>query len=156
MKARRIEVAIVVVLLAATTAAQAPPAGKLSGTVVDTSDKVMPGVSVGLRGPESRSTVTDKDGRFAFTSLTGGDYELWARLTGFATTVEKVTVTEKTEPVKIRMRVGREVPEVVFIYFRSTALRRSAKLLSVCRPDSNPSSASNFFVSALTSAAMRL
>jgi carboxypeptidase family protein len=96
-------------------AAQSPPAGKLSGLVVDTSDNVMPGVSVGLRGPESRSTVTDKDGRFAFASLTAGEYELWARLTGFATTVEKVAVSEKTEPVKIRMRVGREAPEIVFI-----------------------------------------
>jgi hypothetical protein len=66
----------------------------------------MPGVSIGLRGPESRSTVTDKDGRFAFGSLTDGEYELWARLEGFATTVEKVAVTEKTEPVRIRMRVG--------------------------------------------------
>ena len=83
--------------------------------MVDTSDNVMPGVSIGLRGPESRSTVTDKDGRFAFTSLTAGDYELWARLKGFATTEEKVAVTEKTEPVKIRMRGGREAPEVVFI-----------------------------------------
>ena len=97
-------------------AAQSLPAGKLSGLVVDTSNNVMPGVSIGLRGPESRSTVTDKDGRFAFTSLTAGEYELWARLVGFVTTVEKVAVSEKTEPVKIRMLIagvqptGRERP----------------------------------------------
>jgi hypothetical protein len=75
----------------------------------------MPGVSIGLRGPESRSTVTDKDGRFAFTSLTPGDYELWARLQGFATAVEKMAVTEKTEPVKIRMSVGGGRPDVEII-----------------------------------------
>ena len=98
-------------------AAQSPPAGKLSGLVVDTSNNVMPGVSIGLRGPESRATVTDKDGRFAFTSLTAGEYELWARLVGFATAVEKVAVNEKTEPVKIRMRVGdgRSDVEIIFI-----------------------------------------
>lgn len=107
----------VMVLLTGTMTAQSPPAGKLSGLVVDTSDNLMPGVSVGLRGPESRSTVTDKDGKFAFASLTAGDYELWARLEGFATGVEKVAVTEKTEPVKIRMRVGggRSDVEIVFI-----------------------------------------
>ena len=98
-------------------AAQSSPAGKLSGQVVDTSDNVMPGVSIGLRGPESRSAVTDKDGRFAFGSLTAGDYELWARLEGFATTVEKVAVTEKTDPVKIRMRVaGGRRPDVEIIF----------------------------------------
>ena len=107
--------AVICCLCGAFAAAQSPPAGKLSGLVVDTSDNVMPGVSIGLRGPESRSTVTDKDGRFAFTSLTAGDYELWARLKGFTTTVEKVAVTEKTAPVKIHMRDGREVPEIVFV-----------------------------------------
>ena len=91
--------------------AQSRPVGRLSGQAVDTQDNVMPGVSIDLRGPESRSAVTDKDGRFAFASLTDGEYELWARLEGFATSVEKVAVTEKTEPVKIRMRVGRGRPD---------------------------------------------
>ena len=107
---------VICCLSGALGAAQSRPAGRLSGLVVDSSDNVMPGVSIGLRGPEGRSTVTDKDGRFAFTSLTAGDYELWARLEGFATAVEKVAVTEKTEPVKIRMRVGRGRPDVETIF----------------------------------------
>jgi hypothetical protein len=111
-----LSVALICCLSGAFATAQSRPAGKLAGQVVDTSDNVMPGVSIGLRGPESRTTVTDKDGRFAFASLTAGDYELWARLEGFATAVEKVAVTEKTEPVKIRMRVGRGRPDVEIIF----------------------------------------
>jgi hypothetical protein len=107
---------VICCLSGALGAAQSRPAGKLSGLVIDTSENVMPGVSIGLRGPEARTTVTDKDGRFAFASLTAGDYELWARLAGFETSVEKVTVTEKTEPVRIRMRVGRGRGDVETIF----------------------------------------
>jgi len=105
-----------VALLGADILAQSPPPGKLSGTVVDTSDAVMPGVSIALRGPESRSTVTNRNGGFAFTALPIGDYELRASLEGFATIVQKLTVTETTEPLKIRMRVahGSDV-EIIFI-----------------------------------------
>ena len=106
--------AVICCLSGAFGTAQSGPAGKLAGLVVDASDNVMPGVSIGLRGLESRTTVTDKDGRFAFASLTAGDYELWARLEGYATTVEKVAVTEKTDPVKIRMR-GRSNVEIILI-----------------------------------------
>jgi hypothetical protein len=108
---------VICCLSGALGAAQSRPAGKLSGLVVDTEEKAMPGVSIGLRGPESRSTVTDTDGRFAFTALTPGDYELWARVQGFGTAVEKIAVTEKTEPVKIRMSIagGRSDVEIILI-----------------------------------------
>lgn len=107
-------------LLGTSLLAQSPPSGKLNGRVVDTSDNVMPGVSIALRGPESRSTVTDRDGAFAFSALPFGDYELRASLEGFSTIVQKVTVTETTDPVKIRMRVARGSDvEIIFIALAS-------------------------------------
>ena len=99
-------------LLGTSLLAQSPPSGKLNGRVVDTSDNVMPGVSIALRGPESRSTVTDRDGAFAFSALPFGDYELRAGLDGFATVVRTVTVTNSIEPLRIRMRVGRNAGEI--------------------------------------------
>ena len=76
----------------------------------------MPGVSIALRGPESRSTVTDRNGAFAFAALPIDDYELRASLQGFSTIVQKLTVTETTDPVKIRMRVASSSDvEIIFI-----------------------------------------
>lgn len=117
MRLRTVGAAVgLVALLGVTLLAQSPPPGKLNGTVVDTSDNVMPGVSIALRGPESRSTVTNRDGAFAFSALPLGDYELRASLVGFSTIVQKVTATETTDPVKIRMRVARGSDvEIIFI-----------------------------------------
>ena len=112
----RCGVIVLVALLGADVLAQSPPAGKLNGTVVDTSDKVLPGVTIALRGPEDRSVVTDRNGAFAFSALPLGDYELRASLVGFSTIVQKITVTETTDPVQIRMRVARGSDvEIVFI-----------------------------------------
>jgi hypothetical protein len=109
-------VIVLVALLGVDMLAQSPPAGKLDGTVVDTSDKVLPGVTIALRGPEGRSVVTDRNGAFAFTALPLGDYQLRASLVGFATIVQKVTVTETTDPLQIRMRVARgSEGEIIFI-----------------------------------------
>ena len=113
----RCGVIVLVALLGADLLGQSPPPGKLNGTVVDTSDNVLPGVTIALRGPDGRSTVTNREGAFAFTALPYGDYELRASLEGFSTIVQTLTVTEKnTDPVKIRMRVARDPDvEIVFI-----------------------------------------
>jgi iron complex outermembrane receptor protein len=104
MRTRRV-VIVVVALLGADILAQSAP-GKLNGNVVDNSDKVMPGVTITLRGPESRSTVTNRDGAFTFTGLPAGDYELRATLVGFSTVVLKLTVEETMPPLKLRMQVA--------------------------------------------------
>ncbi|HVG73564.1 MAG TPA: carboxypeptidase-like regulatory domain-containing protein [Vicinamibacterales bacterium] len=113
MRLRTIGVAIgLAALLVASLLAQSPPPGKLNGTVVDTSDAVMPGVSIALRGPESRSTVSDRNGAFAFAALPLGGYELRASLDGFATVVRTAIVADSIEPLRIRMRVGRSAGEI--------------------------------------------
>ena len=113
MRLRTVGAAVgLVALLDVTLLAQSPPPGKLNGTVVDTSDNVLPGVSIALRGPESRSTVTTRDGAFAFSALPFGDYEVRVSLDGFATVVRKVTVTDSIEALRIRMRVGRSGGEI--------------------------------------------
>lgn len=83
-----------IALIAIAIAAQSPPRGKMTGTVVDTSDALMPGLSVTLHGPGCHSTVSDKDGAFACSDLLLGDYELRASLDGFSTIVQKVTATD--------------------------------------------------------------
>lgn len=63
----------------------------LEGTVLDQMQGVIPGVNVTLTGAATMKTTSDTDGRFSFTGLPPGDYELRAGLEGFGTTVWKVT-----------------------------------------------------------------
>ena len=83
---------------------QSPGRSTLRGTVVDGSDGPLPGVSMSLRGPDTRDATTDTKGQFTFYDVRVGDYEVRARLEGFPTAVEKVSVTEATKPIVMRMR----------------------------------------------------
>ena len=75
----------------------------LNGTVVDQLQGVMPGVTLTLTGPVTRTTKSDESGgQFSFTGLPTGDYELRAALEGFATTVRKAALASGT---KLTMRV---------------------------------------------------
>jgi len=68
MRLRTIGTAIILVaLLAVNLLAQSPPPGKLNGTVVDTSDAVMPG----------------EDGRFRIVNLPTGSYSVTFARAGF-------------------------------------------------------------------------
>jgi outer membrane receptor protein involved in Fe transport len=74
--------------LTTTVAAQVDRAS-LVGTIRDTSQAVMPGVTVTLRHIATNgitTLVTDRDGVYAAQGLLPGDYEVKAELTGFQTT----------------------------------------------------------------------
>ena len=58
------------------------------GVVTDSTKAVLPGATVTLSGPAvmgTRSTVTDANGAFRFSSLAPGDYQLLFELSGFGT-----------------------------------------------------------------------
>ncbi|MDO8680467.1 MAG: TonB-dependent receptor [Acidobacteriota bacterium] len=62
--------------------------GAINGRVTDTSDAVMPGVTVTLTSPQQmgvRAAVTDADGSYRFTAVTPGDYVVLFELAGFST-----------------------------------------------------------------------
>ena len=71
--------------------------GVIEGVAVDSSDAVIPGVTVEVRNTGtnlSRSLVTNGDGRFSALQLASGRYTVSLTLTGFATLVlENVDVT---------------------------------------------------------------
>ena len=75
-------------VLTTTVAAQVDRAS-LVGTIRDTQQAVMPGVTVTLRHVATNgitTLVTDRDGVYAAQGLLPGDYEVKAELTGFQTT----------------------------------------------------------------------
>lgn len=79
---RSASVLLLVVCAAASVDAQ--PAAHLAGSVRDSTGEPLVGVSVVVRGADSRVTATTPDGRYEFQSLPAGAYELTATLQGFA------------------------------------------------------------------------
>src|SRR5262245_46279518 len=62
--------------------------GAINGKVTDASDAVMPGATVTITSPAQmgvRTTVTDSDGTYRFSSVTPGDYVVMFELAGFST-----------------------------------------------------------------------
>ena len=86
-----IQVSAVLLLLTALFGAPAPAqtlTGQLSGTIVDSSDAVLPGATVTLVNQlsgDQRSTVTNESGNFVFAALQPGTYTVRAELSGFDT-----------------------------------------------------------------------
>ena len=83
------------------------PAGDLTGTVVDVSGGLLPGVLVHAHSNRgSVSTVTDRSARFEFRGLPAGTYTIWTQLAGFESTpLPNVSVTPKAATsVKVAMK----------------------------------------------------
>ncbi|MGH9661692.1 MAG: carboxypeptidase-like regulatory domain-containing protein, partial [Bryobacteraceae bacterium] len=81
--------------------AQGAATGSISGTVTDSTDAVLPGVTVVIKHTDTgatREVVTDARGRYAAPNLPPGPYEVAATLTGFG----RVTRSG------IRLTVGRD------------------------------------------------
>jgi iron complex outermembrane receptor protein len=74
---------IVLVILAASGAAFAQPAGTLAGSLFDQTGGALVDVALNVRGPVVREQQSDATGRFDFRDLPPGDYELEAALAGF-------------------------------------------------------------------------
>ena len=83
-------VAVAVGLLLVPSAAVAQETGSIGGTVSGTTNLVLPGVTVAAQdaaGGPVRTTVTDDEGRFTFTDLPSGTYDLTFTLPGFRAVV---------------------------------------------------------------------
>ena len=76
------------------TASPPAPGATITGRIVDAARSPRPGVAVTLEqnGQAAQSSVTDKDGRFRFTGVRPGAYQLRAVLAGFTTVNREVIV----------------------------------------------------------------
>jgi len=78
--------------------------GQIGGSVVDSSKGALPGATVTVRNTATavtRETVTDPGGRFVFTNLFAGTYDLTVTLTGFRIYEHKGIVLTATERVAV-------------------------------------------------------
>lgn len=81
----------------------------LSGSVVDPAGSAVPGVTLELRRGTSveQRTVSDRGGAWRFEKVTPGAYEIRASLSGFATSVVPVTVSDKdVVALRIPLKAG--------------------------------------------------
>ena len=97
-------------LLICAATVRAQTAGAITGTAIDQTGAVLPGVSLSLRNTATgllRTANSDGEGRFVFAEMPVGDYELRAALAGFKTELltARVTVAETTS-VNITLRVA--------------------------------------------------
>ena len=74
------------------TPARAQQWGHVSGAVRDQTGAALAGVTVTVRGPETREMPTDQAGVFTIDRLPPGEYELSAALTGFVTTRRAIRI----------------------------------------------------------------
>jgi len=80
--------AVVLLTLSLSSWAQFAQRGSLGGSVFDSSGAVVPGAEITLldvNENQSRKLAADKEGHFAFTNLTAGQYRLTASHEGFQT-----------------------------------------------------------------------
>jgi Carboxypeptidase regulatory-like domain len=92
---------------AAPSAAQVA-SGRIDASVTDTTGAVLPGVTVDISGPQSRTAVTDTLGEVHFLNLSPGTYTVSAKLTGFSDYLNKdlPVATGTSVPLKISMSIA--------------------------------------------------
>ena len=95
------------------------PSGAIVGTLTDSTGAVVPDVeaiAVNVQTGESRSAISNGQGRFVITNLRSGEYDLTAALEGFQTTIRRGVRVEIGGEARVdfEMQVGelRQLVEV--------------------------------------------
>src|SRR5580765_574574 len=133
---RSFGVAVSVALLTWATAAQAQVSitGTIAGTVVDTTDAVVPGATVNLvdEGTGAKKTaVTNADGVFAFRDLNFGSYQVTVKLQGFQSAVFNKVIVEagRTTDIRVHLTVG-GLEQNITVEGKSPVLEMSSNVIS--------------------------
>jgi len=79
---------------------------RLEGQVIDDQQRPVAGASVELLTKERTTVASERDGSFAFDSLAAGQFQVVATNDDLTSEPTLVTLTDKSEPVIIHVRVG--------------------------------------------------
>lgn len=118
-----------VLFVASTYSVTAQTTGSISGQVKDEKQAVIPNATVTLRSVITNSTrtaQTDDEGRYRFTNMPVGDYELTVEVSGFAKFVQTgiTLVLNQQATVDMTMKTG-GVSEVVTVVENASILNTS-------------------------------
>ena len=111
-------VGLILILTIAVTAQTSPSAVEVSGVVLNTSEEVIPGASVTLRGvgvSKPPTVVTsDARGAFRFSRVASGSYEIEIQKSAFKSVVIQLTIGARTPaPLRVVLSVADLREEVV-------------------------------------------
>src|SRR6266849_306715 len=98
----------------------------LTGLVTDPNQAVMPGVSVRIKNVatnEGRQTLTGTEGRYTFSQLLPGTYDVTAEFTGFRSVVQRdiALAANQSAELNFSMQVG-DVTQTVEVKENTVAL----------------------------------
>lgn len=113
MKAPRIVLVVLVVMVAATVSSAQDATGRIFGTVYDQQGAVIPAVQITVTNTatqDARTTTTDKEGYFQVLALPIGNYKVTAEHTGFRTVIsaEQKLFINQALRIDVKMEVGAE------------------------------------------------
>lgn len=111
---------IAFIFISSAVFSQSRESGTLEGTIKDDEGQPLPGVSINLSSPKlmgTRSTVTEKNGKYRFIVLPAGTYTIEASLQGFTPAkIEKIRVhIGATYVVDIVLKIATVGEEVLVI-----------------------------------------
>jgi outer membrane receptor protein involved in Fe transport len=98
--------------------AQTSTTGAIEGTVSDNSGAPLPGVTVEIRSAQlqgSKSDVTDTAGKFRFSLLPPGTYNLTATLSGFSPVKQNSVSVQLSRTVTLEIRMAAAVTEQITV-----------------------------------------
>ena len=103
--------------LAVVTIAAAQQFASITGTIVDPTNGLLPGVTLVLTNEQTKAKyeiTSDKNGRYEFVGLPSGTYSLESKLPGFAVFRGTVTVSGKAVEQNLMLSIG-ELEETISI-----------------------------------------
>ena len=109
MSLRRILFAVLSVMLLSLPLLAQTTTGAINGRVGDTSDAVIPGVSVTLTSPViqgEKTTITDEAGSYRFILLPAGTYSLKYELPGFKTIIREGIIVAGSRTVTLPIQLS--------------------------------------------------
>src|SRR5262245_60842638 len=126
--------AALLLVCASVATAQVSITGAVSGTVMDTSDAILPGATVQLKDEGTgalRESVTNPSGAFAFHNLAFGSYEVTVKLQGFRTALYKKVIVEagRTTDLRIKLSLG-ALTETITVEGSTPVLEMTSNVIS--------------------------
>src|SRR5437762_3378994 len=95
MRFRTVVLFVLLLALCAPAALAQTETGRISGTVIDPQDRVVPGATVTATNTGTgavRTTVTDSEGKYVIANVAPAPYDEKITLTGFKTTTTHIRV----------------------------------------------------------------
>ena len=115
---RRLPFALSTFVLFSAAASIAQTTGDIEGTITDTSGSPLPGVTVEATSPKLqgiRVETSGRDGRYRILAVPPGKYRIKARLEGFETSEETVTLSlDSTATLDLKLKLIVRTEVVVF------------------------------------------